>query len=106
MSYIGKDWPDADETEDRPYGLDFVRKLGDGELINSATAIVELVKGVDPDYLMRIYGTVAIEGSICRQWASDLVPGCKYRIKIDVDTDQGRRLSYWSHVTCVSRLVA
>jgi hypothetical protein len=105
MSYVGRDFSPAEQSESLIYGLDFCNDLTEGESLVGAVWEVIVREGADPDPGSHLIGApmlVTPDGTTAQtattQRIEGLLPDVTYTVRAVVTTSLANKLSLWSHV--------
>jgi hypothetical protein len=102
--YVGDDFPVVSPNDSRLYSLDFVRDVASTEIINSATAVLEVdTEHSDPGFVdgspaSHMQGGPIINGTIVSQRLSGLLSGGVYLLRMIANTSQGNAPELFTHV--------
>lgn len=105
MSYIGRDFSPAQQTEDREYTIDFVNTLKEGEELVGATWELIVRRGTDPDPASHLIGDptlVTPEGTTLTtattQRIAGVLPDVLYTVNVTVTTNANNTVSDFTHL--------
>lgn len=98
MAYCGLDFTEAEPTEANIYGFDFWRSLGAAETIDSATFVLDVADGTDPDPASHLLTGADIQATQILVEIGGLLDGVRYRLTGIAVTSLGREIPLHSYV--------
>lgn len=83
---------------------DFISKLQIGETLNSATTVISVYSGVDPNPSAMLAGTPTIAGTVVNTLIAPTIVGCIYEVKVLAITSLGQTLVLTGYLAVVPDL--